>query len=96
MISLLEIAESCRHLRIESKRRLDTARVLKEMNLYIDMGVVTEEVFHHGKSFGWWRVLQKTDEEIAIINQVYNNEIPKMIDEYVKTVTIRRLSNVNK
>lgn len=56
---LLEIAESCRHLRIESKRRLDTARVLKEMNLYIDMGVVTEEVFHHGKSFGWWRVLQK-------------------------------------
>lgn len=39
---------------------------------------------------------KKTDEEIAIINQVYNNEIPKMIDEYVKTVTIRRLSNVNK
>lgn len=81
---LMELSDNCRNTLISSDVRLDYSNALHDMNEYVHMERLTKDVLHYDKPFYWWRVLRKTDEEISVINQIYSEKIPEMIDKFVE------------
>ena len=87
---LMELADNCRKTLISSDVRLETSNALHDMNEYVHMERLTEDALHYGKPFCWWRVLRKTDEEISVINQIYSEKIPEMIDKFVEEYAFQK------
>ena len=80
---LLTLAKECRHLRIYTSDRLEVADKLLKMNKYVDMCTFTEEIFHYGKPFTWWRTTRRSEVEVAIINNFYTKTLPGEIEDFV-------------
>ncbi len=78
------LADECRIMKILYIDRSAVSAALLKMNRFIDMSTFSEETFHHGKTFTWWRNLRKSREEIHIINKFYTETIPSIIEEYVE------------
>lgn len=81
---LMELADNCRKTLISSDVRLEYSNALHDMNEYVHMERLTKDALHYDKPFYWWRVLRKTDEEINVVNQIYSEKIPEMIDKFVE------------
>ena len=81
---LLKFAEECRVLNIQTLKREDVSAILLKMNKYVNMGMFTENAFHHGLMFTYWRSTPKYAEEVYIINDFYNNQLPAQIEEFVR------------
>lgn len=75
---------------ISSNVRLETSNVLHDMNEYVHMERLTKDALHYDKPFYWWRVVRKTYEEISVINQIYSEKIPEMIDKFVEEYVFQK------
>lgn len=87
---LMELADNCRKTLISSDVRLESSNILHDMNEYVHMERLTKDALHYDKPFYWWRVLRKTDEEISVINQIYSEKIPEMIDKFVEEYVFQK------
>lgn len=87
---LIELADNCRNTMISSNVRLETSNVLHDMNEYVHMERLTKDALHYDKPFYWWRVVRKTYEEISVINQIYSEKIPEMIDKFVEEYVFQK------
>lgn len=81
---LTELADRLRTMAIRKESRKETTDGLKAMNQFIDMEILSEEMFHHGMAFKEWRDARKTTDEIRLINEMLTVELPERIENFVE------------